>query len=88
MSMFGICFILYLPTPSFSCFFLNIRNTRCLFSEFVSFCISCLLVVVSLVGLVSLGRSRTSHFFPVSSSSPSNFNNSRSCFPLTMVIGT
>ena len=37
------------PTPSFSCSFLNIRNTRCLFSEFVLFCISlsCLLVVVS-----------------------------------------
>ena len=25
-------------TPSFSCFFVNIRNTRCLFSQFVLFC--------------------------------------------------
>ena len=26
------------PTPLFSCFFLNIENTRCPFSEFVLFC--------------------------------------------------
>ena len=27
------------PTPLFFCFFLNIENTRCPFSEFVLFCI-------------------------------------------------
>ena len=27
------------PTPLFSCFFMNIENTRCLFAEFVLFCI-------------------------------------------------
>ena len=38
-----------IPILSFSCFFLNIRITRCLFSEFVLFCISlsCLLGLLS-----------------------------------------
>ena len=48
LNVFEIKTKYHAPTPLFSSFFLNIENTRCLFSEFFLFCISwsCLLAVV------------------------------------------
>ena len=52
----SVIFRLYSKDIVIPCSFLNIRNARCLFSAFVSFCISlsCLLVVVSSVCYVTL----------------------------------